>query len=78
MFHVRIFSVTVGILIEVHVTCSDSTANRTLRTAAFTDVNNMTIESCIAFCTPNGYQYAGLEFSRVRTSLAFLVVTMLI
>ncbi|KIM38445.1 hypothetical protein M413DRAFT_30263 [Hebeloma cylindrosporum] len=43
---------------------TDSPANRTLRTAAFTDVNNMTIESCIAFCTPGGYQYAGVEFSR--------------
>ena len=52
---------------------SDSTINRTLRTAAFTDVNNMTIESCIAFCTPNGYQYAGLEFSRVGTLISYNV-----
>ncbi|KAF8961440.1 WSC domain-containing protein [Flammula alnicola] len=43
---------------------TDSAASRTLKTASFTDVNNMTIESCIAFCTPNGYQFAGVEFSR--------------
>ncbi|KJA23963.1 hypothetical protein HYPSUDRAFT_201077 [Hypholoma sublateritium FD-334 SS-4] len=43
---------------------SDSTSSRTLQTAAFTDVTGMTIESCIAFCTPSAYQYAGVEFSR--------------
>ena len=25
----------------------------------------MTIESCLAFCTPAGYNFAGVEFSRV-------------
>ncbi|PPQ71708.1 hypothetical protein CVT26_007625 [Gymnopilus dilepis] len=44
---------------------SDSPDARTLRTAAFTDVTNMTIESCLAFCTPAGYNFAGVEFSRV-------------
>ncbi|KAH9485989.1 WSC domain-containing protein [Psilocybe cubensis] len=43
---------------------SDSTDARTLRTAAFTDVTGMTIESCLAFCVPAGYKYAGVEFSR--------------
>ncbi|KAF9477666.1 WSC-domain-containing protein [Pholiota conissans] len=43
---------------------SDTPASRTLKIAAFTDITNMTIESCIAFCTPNVYQYAGVEFSR--------------
>ncbi|KAF8961438.1 WSC domain-containing protein [Flammula alnicola] len=43
---------------------TDSTASRTLKTASYTDVNNMTIESCLAFCTPNGYQFAGVEYSR--------------
>jgi hypothetical protein len=57
---------------------TDSTASRTLRTAAYTDVNNMTIESCIAFCTPNGYQYAGLEFSRASHLSSPLAVRMLI
>ncbi|PPQ90243.1 hypothetical protein CVT25_013002 [Psilocybe cyanescens] len=43
---------------------SDTSAARTLRIAAYTDVADMTIESCIAFCTPAGYKYAGVEFSR--------------
>ncbi|KAF8878018.1 WSC domain-containing protein [Gymnopilus junonius] len=43
---------------------SDSTASRTLRVASYTDVTGMTIESCLAFCTPAGYKYAGVEFSR--------------
>ena len=47
----------------------DISSNRTLRTAAFTDLNDMTIESCTAFCTPAGYQYAGVEFGRVRIDL---------
>lgn len=45
---------------------SDIPSARTLRVASFTNVNNMTIESCLAFCTPAGYNFAGLEFSRVR------------
>ncbi|KAF9477667.1 WSC-domain-containing protein [Pholiota conissans] len=43
---------------------SDTASNRTLKTAAYTDVTNMTITSCIAFCTPSGYKYAGVEYSR--------------
>jgi len=44
---------------------SDSSSSRTLRTAAYTSVGNMTIESCLAFCTPAGYKYAGVEYGRV-------------
>ncbi|KAF8890280.1 WSC domain-containing protein [Gymnopilus junonius] len=43
---------------------SDSSASRTLRIAAYTDVNAMTIESCITFCASGGYLYAGVEYSR--------------
>ncbi|KAH9478079.1 WSC domain-containing protein [Psilocybe cubensis] len=43
---------------------SDTSSARTLRVAAYTDVTGMTIESCIAFCTPAGYKYAGVEFAR--------------
>ncbi|KAH9479037.1 WSC domain-containing protein [Psilocybe cubensis] len=43
---------------------SDSTSSRTLRVASFTDITGMTVESCIAFCTPAGYNFAGLEFAR--------------
>lgn len=46
-------------------TISDSADSRTLRVASFTDVTGMTIESCLAFCTPAGYKFAGLEFARV-------------
>ncbi|PPR07633.1 hypothetical protein CVT26_001701 [Gymnopilus dilepis] len=45
---------------------SDSTTARTIRVASYTDVTGMTIESCLAFCTPGGYRYAGVEFARVR------------
>ena len=50
---------------SLNICLSDSTSSRTLKIAAYTDVNNMTIESCIAFCTPAGYLYAGVEFARV-------------
>jgi hypothetical protein len=43
----------------------DSTSARTLKTAAFTSVDNMTIESCLSFCTPAAYNFAGVEFARV-------------
>jgi len=46
-------------------TASDSNEARTLRTAAYTDPTGMTIESCIAFCSPSAFVYAGLEFARV-------------
>lgn len=52
------------------LTGSDVSSSRTLRTTAFTDLNDMTIEACIAFCTPAGYQYAGVEYGRVRFSSA--------
>ncbi|KAF4623684.1 hypothetical protein D9613_002308 [Agrocybe pediades] len=50
----------------VSVGCfNDAPATRTLRVASFTDVSNMTIESCLAFCTsPVAYTFAGVEFSR--------------
>ncbi|KAF8799941.1 WSC-domain-containing protein [Phlegmacium glaucopus] len=43
---------------------SDTPASRTLRIASFTSVSNMTIESCLAFCTPGEYIFAGVEFAR--------------
>ncbi|KAF9560056.1 WSC-domain-containing protein [Agrocybe pediades] len=43
---------------------SDVPSARTLRVASFTDVNNMTIEACLAFCTPAGYKFSGVEFAR--------------
>ncbi|KAF8890279.1 WSC domain-containing protein [Gymnopilus junonius] len=44
---------------------SDSTSARTLRVASYTDLNDMTIESCISFCSNSTtYAYAGVEFSR--------------
>lgn len=49
---------------------SDLTTSRTLNVAATSDVNNMTIEECITFCTPAGYQFAGVEFGRVRPFLS--------
>ena len=50
---------------------SDSSSSRTLRVASYTSVGNMTIESCLAFCTPAGYKYAGVEYGRVSYSLNF-------
>lgn len=50
----------------------DNTSSRTLKTAATSDVTNMTIEECIAFCTPTGYTFAGLEFGRVSSFFIFL------
>jgi hypothetical protein len=47
------------------VSIRDNSLNRTLKTAATTDVTNMTIEACISFCTPTGYTFIGLEFGRV-------------
>ncbi|TFK35711.1 WSC domain-containing protein [Crucibulum laeve] len=43
---------------------TDSRDSRTLRTASFTSVDDMTIQSCIDFCAVGNYQYAGLEFGR--------------
>ncbi|KAF5310592.1 hypothetical protein D9619_008240 [Psilocybe cf. subviscida] len=43
---------------------SDTSASRTLKIASFSDVTNMTIESCIAFCAPAEFLFAGVEFSR--------------
>ncbi|PPQ96884.1 hypothetical protein CVT26_005864 [Gymnopilus dilepis] len=48
------------------MTHSDTPASRTLRTAAYTDVTGMTIESCTAFCASGGYAYAGVEYYRVN------------
>ncbi|PPQ76090.1 hypothetical protein CVT24_003662 [Panaeolus cyanescens] len=43
---------------------SDSTSSRSLKVASFTSVDNMTVESCLAFCTPSGFNFAGVEFAR--------------
>lgn len=50
----------------------DSTSARTLKTAAFSSVDDMTIESCLSFCTPAGYNFAGVEFARVSLSTLVL------
>ncbi|KAF5318032.1 hypothetical protein D9619_012053 [Psilocybe cf. subviscida] len=42
---------------------TDSTSSRTLRTASFTSVNNMTVAACKSYCA--GYPYAGVEYARV-------------
>jgi len=66
MLQVRVIAFSVLILATKRFASnSDVPATRTLRVASFTDVDNMTIESCIAFCTPSGYQFAGVEFARV-------------
>ncbi|KAF8889794.1 hypothetical protein BD779DRAFT_302302 [Infundibulicybe gibba] len=47
---------------------TDISTSRTLN-AISTNLDDMTIESCIAFCEPGGYIYAGLEFGRVLLRL---------
>lgn len=44
---------------------SDGASKRTLKTAATSDTGGMTIEECTSFCTPLGFQFAGVEFGRV-------------
>ncbi|KAF8196991.1 glyoxal oxidase N-terminus-domain-containing protein [Pholiota molesta] len=41
---------------------TDTTASRTLSGDTFADGTGMTIESCINFCTTNGFVFAGTEF----------------
>ncbi|KAF8963742.1 WSC domain-containing protein [Flammula alnicola] len=43
---------------------TDSTTSRTIRTASYTSVNNMTIASCQAYCATGGYLFAGVEYAR--------------
>ncbi|KAF5325141.1 hypothetical protein D9619_009961 [Psilocybe cf. subviscida] len=43
---------------------TDQAPERTLITAATTDPAGMTIEQCASFCTPLGFQFAGVEFGR--------------
>ena len=40
--------------------CRD--VGRTINSAAYTSNTAMTVESCVAYCTSNGYQYAGVEY----------------
>ena len=40
--------------------CRD--VGRTINAAAYTSNTAMTVESCVAYCTSNGYQYAGVEY----------------
>ncbi|KAJ6475668.1 beta-1,3 exoglucanase precursor-like protein, partial [Mycena vulgaris] len=40
---------------------TDSSTSRTLAGASFTTVT-MTVESCLAFCTSTGFNFAGVEF----------------
>jgi hypothetical protein len=49
---------------------SDQSPQRTLKTAATSDVSGMTIEECASFCTPLGFQFAGVEFGRVSVPRA--------
>ncbi|KAF9473277.1 WSC-domain-containing protein [Pholiota conissans] len=43
---------------------TDSTSSRTIRTASYTSVNNMTVASCQSYCATGGYLYAGVEYAR--------------
>ncbi|KAH8891648.1 glyoxal oxidase like protein [Thozetella sp. PMI_491] len=43
--------------------CYVDVAGRTLQDASYADGAAMTDESCIAFCTSKGFQYAGTEYS---------------
>lgn len=43
--------------------CYTDVAGRTLNGGGYADGNNMTIESCIAYCSSHGFQYAGTEYS---------------
>ena len=52
----------------------DSTTLRALRIAS-TSSASMTIESCLAFCTPEGYKYAGVEYGRVSFCWFFILST---
>ena len=53
---------------------SDSSSSRTLRTAAHLSAGNMTIGSCLEFCGPAGYKYAGVEYGGV-SSLFFVAIS---
>ncbi|KAJ7639319.1 beta-1,3 exoglucanase precursor-like protein, partial [Roridomyces roridus] len=41
---------------------TDSSTSRTLMAASLVSADNMTVESCLAFCTSGGYSLGGLEF----------------
>lgn len=43
--------------------CYTDVAGRTLNGASYADGDEMTIESCIAFCADKGFPYAGTEYS---------------
>jgi hypothetical protein len=41
---------------------TDSVADRAFK-SAYTAADNMTVQSCVGFCTQGGWKYAGLEYS---------------
>ncbi|KAL4076636.1 glyoxal oxidase [Scleroderma yunnanense] len=45
---------------------TDNTGSRTLSSASYTDTTDMTVESCISFCSTgsNSYIYAGVEYAQ--------------
>ncbi|KAJ7592059.1 WSC domain-containing protein [Mycena floridula] len=43
---------------------TDISTSRTLAATTFTDPANLTIESCIAFCSSSDYLYSGVEFGQ--------------
>jgi hypothetical protein len=45
----------------------DNVEGRTLSAATYVDPDNMTVESCIAFCDAGPYVYAGVEWSQVSS-----------
>ena len=69
VLQVCLFSISLFSQEQLRAFSSDSTSSRTLDVASYTNINNMTIESCIAFCTPAGYLYAGVEYARVWSTL---------
>ena len=55
---------------------SDTKESRTLNMAVRITPGNMTIESCLDFCTSEGYnKYAGVEYGRVSCHLFYLFLT---
>jgi hypothetical protein len=42
----------------------DSVSSRALSSASYADSSGMTAQSCIAFCSSNGYPVAGTEYAR--------------
>ncbi len=50
---------------------TDISTSRTLAASMTNSDNNMTIETCMNFCNPQGYIFAGVEFGRAYDSLLY-------